>query len=68
MNAQVVTILGVHDADLSALQSKGLSLHVVFMLIPLLRGIGLERHGQILKEVAGLVDEGRLRPLLDSQI
>ena len=51
--------------DLSPLHAKGLSLHVVFMLLPMLTGVGRERHGAILREVARLVDDGRLRPLID---
>ena len=46
---------------------KGLSLHVVFMLIPMLHDIGREHHGELLAEAAQLVEEGRLRPLLDSR-
>jgi len=39
----------------------------VFMLIPLLHGTGLERHGRILREVAALVERGAVRPHLDPQ-
>ena len=35
------------------------------MLLPLLTGQQRERHGAMLREVAELVDAGRLRPLLD---
>jgi NADPH2:quinone reductase len=51
--------------DLKPMHLKGLSLHVIFMLLPLLTGEGRERHGSILREVAALADEGKLRPLLD---
>ena len=44
---------------------KGLSLHVVFMLIPMLHDLGRARHGAILREAASLVATGKLRPLLD---
>jgi NADPH2:quinone reductase len=44
---------------------KGLSLHVILMLLPLLTGIGRERHGAILREIAALADAGKLRPLVD---
>ena len=46
---------------------KGLSLHVVFMLIPMLHDAGREAHGRILREIAALVDAGRLRPLIDPE-
>jgi NADPH:quinone reductase len=51
--------------DLSPLHSKGLSLNVVFMLLPMLRGAGRERHGLILRNIARLVEQNELRPLLD---
>jgi NADPH:quinone reductase len=44
---------------------KALSLHIIFMLLPLLTGKGRERHGAILREIAALVDAGKLRPLMD---
>lgn len=37
------------------------------MSIPLLTGVGRERHGEILREVAKLVDAGRLKPLIHQQ-
>jgi len=51
--------------DLSLLQTKALSLHVEFMLLPMLRGTGRERHGLILRNIARLVEEKKVRPLLD---
>ncbi|MGC4251966.1 MAG: zinc-dependent alcohol dehydrogenase family protein [Sphingobium sp.] len=52
-------------ANLETMHGKALSLHVVFMLLPLLRGAGREGHGAILRRVAQAVDAGKLRPLLD---
>lgn len=51
--------------DLSPLHAKALSLHVVFMLIPLLENVGREDHGRIMREVAALAEAGKLRPLID---
>lgn len=65
LNGRVVTIVSQYTADLTPMHRKGLSLHVVFMLIPLLDGIGRGRHGEILHKVADLVDAGGLRPLVD---
>jgi NADPH2:quinone reductase len=65
LNGRVVTIVASYTADLALMHTKGLSLHVVFMLIPLLHDRGRERHGAILREAATLADAGRLRPLLD---
>ena len=50
--------------DLSQLHAKGLTLSVVFMLLPLLTGQGRERHGEILAQASALADAGKLRPLL----
>ena len=50
--------------DLSPLHAKGLTLHVVFMLQPLLFGTGRAAHGQILRDVTALVECGELRPLI----
>jgi NADPH2:quinone reductase len=61
----VVTIAARSTNDLSPMHNKGLTLHVVFMILPILTGQGKERHGQILAEVTRLVDEGKLKPLLD---
>lgn len=51
--------------DLSLLHAKALSLHVIFMLLPLLDSVGREDHGRILREMAGLADAGKVRPLID---
>ncbi|HGY9628812.1 TPA: hypothetical protein ACOJQA_000585 [Pseudomonas putida] len=42
----------------SPLHAKALSLHVIFMLLPMLTGEGRAEHGRILKEVAALCDAG----------
>lgn len=66
LNAQVATTVSLLEMDLSAAHFKGLSLHVVFMLIPMLHNHGRSEHGQILSELADLVDQGKLKPLLDA--
>lgn len=65
LNGHVVTIVSGYDADLRPMHGKGLSLHVVFMLIPMLYDIGRETHGALMEEAAKLVDEGRLKPHVD---
>lgn len=65
MNGTVVSTLTRGSHDLGVMLSRGLSLHSVFMLIPLLTGEGRERHGAMLREIAESVDAGRLRPLID---
>lgn len=67
LNGQVVTIVSEYEADLSPMHRGGLSLHVVFMLLPMLHDLGRAVHGDILRQAASLVDAGRLRPLIDAQ-
>ena len=64
-NGRVVATRAHSTHDLSPLHRKSLSLHVVFMLLPMLLNEGRERHGRILRELAALVEGGRVRPLLD---
>lgn len=65
VGGRVATISARATVDLSDMHAKALSLHVVFMLLPMLRGPGREVHGRILREIAALADAGTLRPLLD---
>jgi len=67
VNGAVVSISTHSTHDLSLLHQKGLSLHVVFMLIPMLHNQSREKHGRILRNIADLVDAGKIRPLLDKQ-
>jgi len=67
LNGHVACIAGRSEIDGGSLHMKGISLHLVFMLIPLLHGIDRARHGTILTQAAQLVDEGRLRPLIDEK-
>lgn len=63
----VVSISTRTTADLSPLHAKGLSLHVVFMLIPLLYKRGRERHGEILTELTAMVEAGKIKPLIHQE-
>jgi NADPH2:quinone reductase len=67
VSGTVVSISTRTTADLSPLHAKGLTLHVVFMIIPLLYNKGRERHGEILREVAALVETGKVKPLCDAR-
>jgi NADPH2:quinone reductase len=61
----VVTTAARSTHDLTPMHNKGLSLHVVFMLNPLLTGNGRDAHGKILQALAKIIDEGKLKPLID---
>ena len=67
LNGTVVTTAARSTQDLSQMHARGLTLHAVFMLIPMLHNIGTAHHGEILRQIAKLVDDDQLRPLLDSQ-
>jgi len=64
LNGQVACIQGRDSVDGGLLHVRGASLHLVFMLIPLLHDIERERHGRILREAAELVDSDKLKPLI----
>lgn len=65
LNGQIATTVSTVELDMSAAHFKGLSLHVVFMLIPMLYNQGREDHRVILERLAELADDGSLKPLLD---
>ena len=67
VSGTVVSISTRTSADLTPLHAKGLSLHVVFMLIPLLYKKGRERHGEILTELTALIESGKIKPLIHSE-
>ncbi|MEM9839601.1 MAG: zinc-dependent alcohol dehydrogenase family protein [Pseudomonadota bacterium] len=67
-HGRAVSIVSLETSpDLSALHLKNASLHVVFMLLPLLTGEGRERHGRILERLAIMIDRGLIKPLLDEE-
>lgn len=65
LNGQVATIVSHYSADLAPMHIKGLSLHVIFMLIPLIHNLGRERHGAWLRELKALAEAGQVKPFLD---
>lgn len=68
LNGHVATTVSLCELDLTLAHFKGLSLHVVFMLIPMLHNYRREQHGQILKKIAKIVEDGGLKPILDEQL
>ncbi|MCY4333605.1 MAG: zinc-dependent alcohol dehydrogenase family protein [Litoreibacter sp.] len=65
LNGHVSTTVALLELDLTPVHFKGLSLHVVFMLLPMMHDVGRETHGAILKLLAELVDYGAVKPVLD---
>ncbi|WP_299409256.1 zinc-dependent alcohol dehydrogenase family protein [uncultured Roseobacter sp.] len=67
LNGHVASTVALVEIDLTPAHFKGLSLHVVFMLLPMMHNVGREVHGAILKALAEIVDAGALKPVLDDQ-
>ena len=61
----VVSCLGWSTHSLAPLSFRGATYSGVFTLYPMLSGVGLERHGEILRKAAALADEGKLKPLVN---
>lgn len=67
LNGHVATTLAMAELDLTPAHLKGASLHVVFMLIPMLHDKDRAEHGAILAELARLADDGALKPVVDER-
>ncbi|TWT67580.1 zinc-dependent alcohol dehydrogenase family protein [Allorhodopirellula solitaria] len=65
LNGQVATTVAMVELDLTTAHFKGLSLHVVFMLIPMLHNFQRKEHARILSDLATIVESGGLQPVLD---
>ena len=65
LNGQIASTVALCELDLSVAHFKGLSLHVVFMLIPMLHGQGRQAHAEILGNLTEIVESGGLKPVLD---
>ncbi|KJZ11499.1 quinone oxidoreductase [Marinomonas sp. S3726] len=65
LNGHVASTVSMVDLDLTLAHFKGLSLHVVFMLIPMLHNYKRQDHAEVLSSLAKIVEEGGLTPVLD---
>jgi NADPH:quinone reductase-like Zn-dependent oxidoreductase len=65
LNGQVASTVSMLEMDLTMAHFKGLSLHVVFMLIPMLHNHKREQHGEILSKLAEIADAGNLQTIVD---
>ncbi|MGP7816267.1 zinc-dependent alcohol dehydrogenase family protein [Niallia sp. 01092] len=68
INGTVLAIAARSTHDLSPLHSKGLSLHVEFMLLKILNKEKRKDHGAALTKIATIIEEGKLRPLIDKKV
>lgn len=66
LNGQVASTVSLLEIDLSLAHFKGLSLHVVFMLIPMLHDHKRYEHASILKTLTTMIEAGQLKPVLDT--
>lgn len=67
LNGQIATTVSMCELDMTPAHFKGLSLHVVFMLIPMLHNFRREQHAEILRDLAQICQSGGLKPVLDEQ-
>ncbi len=65
LNGHIASTVALLEIDLSLVHMKGLSLHIVFMLIQMIHNVRREEHGEILKELTQIVEAGHLTPILD---
>jgi len=65
LNGQVATTVAMTELDLTTAHFKGLSLHVVFMLIPMLHNYRREAHAHILSDLSKIVEAGGVKPVVD---
>ena len=64
----VVSILGWGTHSLAPLSFRAATYSGVFTLLPMTTGRYRENHGKILREVASLVEAGKLLPLMDRTV
>ncbi len=66
LKGHVISTIGYADYNLTEMHFKALRLDLVFMAISIIHNIDRETHGDILSRLAGLVDKGQVKPLIDS--
>jgi NADPH:quinone reductase len=64
----VVSCLGWGNHSLAPLSFRGATYSGVFTLYPLITGDGRAHHGEILAQIAALVETGKLKPLLNEHV
>lgn len=59
--AQVATINARNTYDLTQAHAKSLTIHAIFMLLPLLTGNGRKAHGEFLADLSDSIDAGLIQ-------
>ncbi len=67
VNGRLCSINTRSTHDLSQMHAKSLTLHVIFRSISLLHGIGMDDQPRLLKALCDLLEQGKVKPLLDTQ-
>ena len=68
LNGSIACIATGGSHDLTTMYVKGISLHSVLMLIPLITGLNRDHYGNILFETKKLVEQGKIKPLVHPEI
>lgn len=68
LSGHVVSCLGWGTHSLAPLSFRGATYSGVFTLYPLISGRDRAHHGEILTHITALVEAGKLKPLLNSQV
>ena len=66
-NGAVCTTNARATLDLGIVHAKAISLHAVFILIPIVHGIDRERHGIILRNISSLIEKNQLHITKDKR-
>lgn len=67
VNGRMCSINTRSTHDLTQMHAKSLTLHVIFRSISLLHGIGMDDQPRLLQAMQDLLEQGKVRPLIDSQ-
>lgn len=67
VNGIIVTTNARSTNDLSLMHGKGLTLHVVFLLVPLIYGKNKELVGQNLESIMKLIEDKKLTPMIHAK-
>lgn len=67
VNGRMCSINTRSSHDLTQMHSKSLTLHVIFRSISLLHGVGMDDQPRLLQAMQDLLEQGKVRPLIDSQ-